>query len=212
MVKMILDAVPELKPTTDEVRNWLLETVRHSCNVEFFLHSLNLGQNDPQRPHDIVGTGNKFEWEVLRHLATQYRSEDPEFFDQYVLPGINHHRRHQYHHQKWNVQFSDATPEDMKVGAVDAICSHLENRRYQGGEHTFESIADVIKTNHPHQVKWFWSVYSAMKSNGKPDLELITDLGCIPNIGVPNEIYQTIIKRTAETIEMLKTEHGYRDL
>ena len=100
-----------IRPSLAEIRNWLLSTLRHSCQVEYYLHQLDLGHNDPQRPHDITGEGNKYTWPVVRGLALEHRSDDPAFFEEHVLPAIEFHRRHQYHHQKWNQFDPSATPD-----------------------------------------------------------------------------------------------------
>ena len=201
----------ELKPTTEEVKDWLLSTLRHSCQVEYFLNQLDLGHDDPQRPHDIVGPGNKFSWPIIKGLALQNRSDDPEFFDSYVLPSIELHRSQQYHHQKWNWPNPDASADDMKVGAIDALCSLLDNRIYQGGAHSFDDIVHVIKSNEPHKVKWFWMVYSQMKETRRPPLETITSLEDIPNIGLPDETHGQIVNYTSETVDLLRKTYGYID-
>ncbi len=139
----------ELTPTDEEVKVCLISIVKHSSQVEYYLDKLKLGDNDPQRPHDIVGEGNKFSWLVFRGLALQYRSKDPVFFQNYVLPSIEIHRKGQYYHQMWNYPNPQATADDMKVGAVDALCSLLDNREYQGGAHSFEQIEDIIRRNEP---------------------------------------------------------------
>ena len=51
----------KLTPTNEEVGMWLLDTVRHVLHIEYFLNHLALGSNDNERPHDLVGSGNKFE-------------------------------------------------------------------------------------------------------------------------------------------------------
>src|SRR3989344_2312013 len=111
----------EIVPTTPEIKHWLVSTLRHVSQVEYYLDALNLGEKDPQRPHDIVGDYNKFSWPVIKGLALQDRSTDPDFFEDHVLPSINLHRKGQYHHQMWNFNNPKAAPEDMKVGAVDTI-------------------------------------------------------------------------------------------
>ncbi|MBI2482967.1 hypothetical protein HYV74_02175 [Candidatus Uhrbacteria bacterium] len=58
-----------LLPTVDELRWWMLHTVQHVYRVEYYLRELGLGAHDPERPHDIVGTGNKFEWQVASGFA-----------------------------------------------------------------------------------------------------------------------------------------------
>jgi hypothetical protein len=207
-----------IKPTIKEVKDWLLSTVRHCCFVEYFLHKLNWGKEDPNRPHDIVGPGNKFSWSVLEGLAVQHRSDDPEFFIKNVLPSIEIHRQ-QFHHQKWNIPNVHDRHEDMEVGAVDAICSLLEYRRYQGGAHSLDEIPKIIKgieigrvrliwTVEPERAKWMWRAYKHMKKIPIPDTKLIKSLDKIPNIGLPEKTYKKILSRLKETLKMLK-KHGY---
>jgi hypothetical protein len=202
----------ELKPTSDEIGIWLLATLRHSCQVEYYLHQLDLGHDDPQRPHDISGEGSKYSWPVVKGLALQQRSDDPNFFARHVLPSIEYHRRHQYHHQKWNQSDAAATPDDMKVGAIDTLCSLLEPRDYQGGSHSYDQIIAVIKNNEPHKVKWFWMVYSQMKRIEQLDTAAIISLENIPNIGLPSEMYAHIVSRTEEAVHLLRERCEYADL
>lgn len=201
----------ELIPDTDEVRQWLLDTVRHSYQVEYYLHNLGINCEDPQRPHDIIGPGNKFEWEVMKGLALQNRSDDPEFFETYVRPCIEMHRQ-QYHHQAWNFPNDHATDEDMKLGAIDAICSHLDDRPYQGGTHSFEQIVSIIKEGEPHKVKWMWMVFTPMRQLPGYDLDKIKSLHNIPNHEIPGYMHRRIVERVEETVEMLEREHGYHEL
>jgi len=203
-----IEGLPMILPTEEEISQWVLTTLRHCCQVEFYLHALDIGHQDPQRPHDIVGLGNKYSWEVIKGLSLTSRNTDPEFFEQCVLPAITYHRTFQFHHQKWNPPAPDATREDMMVGAIDAMCSMLEDRAYQGGKHNFEEIIDIVKINAPHKVKWFWMVYSQMKSNGIPDVERIQSLDRIPNIGLPEKRYGEIVERVQETRVMLD-QMGY---
>ena len=189
-----------------------MSTLRHCVQVEYYLHGLELGHDDPQRPHDITGEGNKYTWSVVRGLALQNRSDDPAFFEEHVLPSIEVHRRLQYHHQKWNQWDPSATPDDMKVGAVDTLCSLLEPRTYQGGRHSYDEIIDVIKNNEPHKVKWFWMVYSQMKQLEDPDLAGISSLAEIPNTCLPEAVHGKIVARTATAVDLLLNDHGYIDL
>ncbi len=64
----------------------------------------------------------------------------------------------------------------------------------------------------PHKVKWFWMVYSLMKRITKPGVESIRNLTNFPNVGIPPRMYDMIVKRTNEAIEMLDNEKGYKDL
>ena len=90
----------DIYPTPTEIKRWLTEVLQHTIRIEYYLGELGIGQSDIQRPHDMVGEGNKLEWTCIRGFALQYRG--PEFFEDYVLPSLHHHRK-QHHHLAWNV-------------------------------------------------------------------------------------------------------------
>ena len=52
----------DIKPTKKELNIWLLSTLKHVCHIEYFVNKLDLNSNDPERPHDITGKGNKFSY------------------------------------------------------------------------------------------------------------------------------------------------------
>ncbi len=197
-----------MKPTTEEVRNWLVGTVRHVQHIEYFLERLQMGKEDPQRPHDIMGYGNKFEWGVIRGFAVQYRERSQEHFNCYVLPSLERHRC-QYHHAKWNNPNSDASAEDMKVGAVDTLCSLLEpDRAYQGGIHTPKEIDAIIEKNPEHKQSWLRFIHAEMQRIEGPNLNLITSLHDFTNIGIHQATYDILRARVQDTLKMLQ-DHGY---
>lgn len=199
-----------LKPTTEEVRWWLLHVTQHVCHIEYFLSQLGLGSQDPDRPHDIVGVGNKFEWEVLRGFAVQRRDKSQEFFKMYV-ESSRHKHRCQYHHRRWNEPNAESTPEDMKLGAVDAICSLLEDREYQGGKHSFSKISEVMARHFsPHAQPWMVQLLPEMRRLATPPIESIISLDDIPNIGIPKDTHDIVRQRVEETRLYLKKDYGYR--
>ncbi|MFH1064577.1 MAG: hypothetical protein V1729_05830 [Candidatus Woesearchaeota archaeon] len=218
--------VLEMRPDTDEVRRWLLSTLRHSCRVEYYLHNLDLGQDDPDRPHDIAGPGSKYAWDVIKGLALQYRGKefafqypsDPEkcrdtdVFKEYVLPSIELHRNSQHHHITGTRPNPFSTPEDLKVAAVDTICSRLDDREYQGGAHTFEQLVEIIKKNDPKRAGQMWPIYSLMKKLPSPDVDQIISIHEFPNVGIPEDIYAKTVELTRAAVIMLKKEQGYLDI
>src|SRR3989344_1410181 len=162
----------EYAPTQQEIRSWLLGTIKHVQHIEYYLEQLQIGKEDPQRPHDIIGAGNKFEWEVIKGFAIQYRDRTQEFFNKHVTPSLERHRC-QYHHQKWNNPDQTASNEDMKVGAVDAICSLLEpDREYQGGKHTSMEIDAIIEKNPEYKQIWMREIHAEMQRIASPNLYL----------------------------------------
>ncbi|MBI1968720.1 hypothetical protein HYS49_02315 [Candidatus Woesearchaeota archaeon] len=200
-------------PTTEELRAWLLSTLRHVCLVEYFFQELHAGHKDPQRPHDIVGKGNKFSWDVAAGLAVQYRSTDPEFHRQYVQPAINFHREHQHHHQMWNQRNPKATPDDLLVGAIDTISSLLDDRPYQGGAHSLVQIPGIIGREEDLVKRaWLWNAYEEIHELRLPAIEEITSLTQFPNIGLPNVMYERIRQRTAEACSQFCEMQGYDGL
>jgi len=220
-----MQQIKELIPTNNEITAWLVSTLKHACHVEYFLGKLNLGQKEMERPHDLVGPGNKFEWGVVKGMALLYRDPKPDF-KIYVLPSIVLHRQ-QYHHRMWNdpdptnesTHIPEATEEDMLVGAVDAACSLLESRRYAGGkeqneqhgkEHSWIEVEDILYNKNPlHKVPWAKIIVPKMKVVQQPNLDQINSLNSLPNIGLEKIVYDTIVKRINETVEVLKTEQGY---
>jgi len=208
----------ELMPTKQEVEWWLLHTLKHSFHVEYFLKELQLGREDPERPHDIVGKNNKFEWEVIKGFSVQNREDIPDLFESYVKPSLELHRC-QYHHRKWNdpdpsdetKHKKNSTSDDMKVGAVDAICSLLEPRGYQGGIHTFDEVQDITENkNPPHKVPWTQIILPEIKKLKQLNFEEIKSLTDFPNIGVSNHAYDVARQRIDEALKMLDSDFGYK--
>ncbi len=195
-------------PTPQEIRAWLIGTVHHVQHIEYYLEQLRIGKEDPQRPHDIIGYGNKFEWEVIKGFAIQYRERSQEFFERHVKPSLERHR-HQYHHVKWNEQNPTATHEDMKLGAVDAICSLLEpDRTYQGGKHTAIEIETIIEKNPEHKQPWLRLIHAEIQKIEPPQLSIIRNLQDFPNIGIHPTTYNTLKARVHDTLIMLH-DHDY---
>ena len=181
-------------PNAGEIEEFLLATLRHSCHVEYYLYRLNFGENDPQRPHDIEGPGNKYSWETVKGMALSGRAGIN--FEKYILPSLEIHRQQQHHHQMWNKPYPKGVDDDMRLGAVDAICSLLEPRTYQGGTHSFQDIPKIIEQTMEHKKKWMYEILSKMEAIKVPEIERIINLENIPNIGLPDKIYQSILQRT----------------
>ena len=112
----------------------------------------------------------------------------------------------------WNNEIPYASDDDMKVGAVDSLCSLLDNRKYQGGHHSFEEILPIIRSNESYKQRWFYMVYSQMKKLPLPELSSIISLDDIPNIGVPKEMQGLIVSCTEQALEKFRTKYGYKEL
>jgi hypothetical protein len=144
-------------PTLEEITQYIPKVIKHGLTVEHYLSKLGVKVEDGQHPHDLVGLGNKLEWEVIRGLALQKR--DSEEKQRRYLNAIELHRIGQKHHQKWNNPNPEATPDDMKYGAIDAIVSLREARDYQGGVHSWGEIRKIIENNPEHKREWlYWAL------------------------------------------------------
>lgn len=177
---------------SEEERLWLLSTVKHSCHVEYYLCNLNMGNEDPERPHDIMGENNKFSLKVMKGLVSKHKPS--------IQHSIDLHRR-QFHHQRWRNP-NNSTRDNMLVGAVDALCSRLEGRDYQRNASSFHDLIPIIDSNEEPYRFWMYQAYTLMGSLRRPNLSLINSLDNIPNIGLPGKIHNDIISRLNETLKI----------
>lgn len=96
----------------------------------------------------------------------------------------------------------------MKLGAVDAICSLLEPRAYQGGTHSFDAVLEVAERNPLHKRPWMRELVAEMRKLAPPPIESITSFEHIPNIGIPSAMHDMVRQRVQEG-RLLLREHGY---
>ncbi len=196
-----------VNPTTETIRRNILGITRHVCLIEYYLHHLQTGTDDPERPHDIVGANNKFELDYLLQTAMQYEGT-PGQHCQIIQLAVGRHRN-QYHHQKFQLPNPAATPSDMELGAIDAICSMLEpDREYQGGAHTYQNIATMISAHQGHKTPSMQWALREMQQLETPNVLEITDLDHIKNFGIPASVHDIITGRVQETLRLLH-EAGY---
>ena len=189
----------DLFPTPPEVERWITDTVRHAWHIEYYLERLQVGATDVQRPHDLMGLGNKLEWRCIRGFAMQYRGA--AYFESFVLPSLHHHRK-QHHHAAWNQYSPNSSVDAMKLGAVDACCSMLEPRAYQGGCHDWDGIEKAALANPIHKAAWMLLMAQEMAKIEKPEIELVT-MHALPAEGISRETRELIVERIQETKAML---------
>jgi len=197
-----------VRPNETEVLKWVLHTATHAYHIEYFLQKLRIGSEDPDRPHDIVHQGSKFDWEAVRGFALQFRTDGKERYLPQIMAAREYHRQ-QYHHQKWNQHYPNATPDALELGAVDAVCSLLEPREYQGGSHTYEQIGEIADKNPIHKVAWMKYAISEMKRIKQPNLTEITSFSKIPKEGITPQTHDIILGRVHQTLHQLETDHDY---
>jgi len=193
-----------LLPDKQEVRAWLISTLQHSTQMEYYMERLGIGKEDPEHPHDIIGPCNKYDWPVITGLAMQYR-QPFVVVEKYLKESLALHRQ-QYHHRMWNGPNTNASQDAMMVGALDAICSLRENRRYQDGIHTWEEIAEIAQKNPPHKTPWMLKTLDELQKIEPPRLDEITTVECIPNIGLRKNVYEDILARTYSAIARLTAQ------
>lgn len=195
-------------PTKTEIYRWILETATHAYHIEYFLQALQVGSEDPDRPHDIVHDYNKFEWEAIKGFALQYRENADQLYKDEIMASRTFHRR-QYHHQMWRQPSPTVSADARKLSAVDAICSQLEPRGYQGGVHTYPQIKKIITNSKPHQIPWMQEAIADMEKIRPPNLAEIISFSKIPTEGITAETYDIILGRVHQTLQQLQRDHGY---
>lgn len=199
-----------LSPTKTELENTVLDIIRHSLHVEYYCNQLNVGSEDLQRPHDISGDGNKFELSVLYGLAIAKRDDSEDYFDKYILPSIQKHRRGQTHHIM-NMYNSQSSQDQIDIATIDAICSRTEHREYQEDISDFAKLIKMFKKSERGYQVWAkscWKISSSMGKIRPPNLDYVVSIDNFPNVGVDNKIYERILLRVDETIHGLRLE-GY---
>ena len=202
-------------PTKDSIERFLLDMIRHSNNVEYYLNHLGLFEKKGQSPHDLVGRANKLEWRVVKGLALTYDDipDDKMFFEKYILPSIEYHRI-QNHHQTWNKYNPDASVDERRVGAVDASCALRESRLYKGGrkqedlgrKHNWNEVHEKLidKNERVYIRKAAEYVVPKMQRIHVPKLGLIEDIFDFPNIGIREETYLKMKDRIPEAVDKLR--------
>lgn len=153
-------------PSMDEILTYARHTIEHSHRVHSYLAEIGIGINDNEVPHDLVGPGNKLEWQVMRGLALH--AKDTEEKERRFQEALQRHRM-QRHHRMWNVQNPEATEIDLKYGAIDSITCLFEERPYYGGKsHTLEEIKELIQKNPEYKQPWLnWALQEILKVNEK---------------------------------------------
>jgi len=94
------------------------------------------------------------------------------------------------------------------LGAIDAVCSRLENRQYQGGKMDYFSLEKMLMKNENFGNNIMLDVIPLMKGLEQPKFESITSLINFPNIGLKNDVYKKIVNIVNVTLGMLKIK-GY---
>jgi hypothetical protein len=209
--------IQDIVPAEEDIRKWLLETLRHTCQVMYYSGILKIGQSDPELPHDIVGKYNKLEWDVMRGCALGYSNLDhknQEIF-QLTKDAVCLHRS-QYHHRKWDGPDEEATADDLRFGAMDTVCALLENRPYYAHVSSFDELerdlSGIINggSNKFIKLQWIYSVVDMMRRVERPEVERIERVDDFPNVGMSPEVYEQIAGRMQQCLNMLREEKGYK--
>ncbi len=207
-----------LYPTSNECLLEILNQAKHSSAVEYFLHHLHHGYEDYQRPHDLVGEGNKFDTRVISYLALEYRV--PRVDCQIIRKGVEIHRRGQEHHRRVNgyALSPSATDDFLLEGMVDAACAIRENRIYaKNRAYNYHDVSRIFAASGqpPHKILFMGTILCELidlenVGFGWPNLGLLTreDItgdNPIPNyFGLPKAMHQAIDERVKWAVSMVR--------
>jgi len=197
-----------VRPTEEEIVQWILHTSAHSFHVGYYLERLLINSGDPDLPHDVVNKGNKFEWLAVKGLALQFRPNGMTDFHNEIMTSRDYHRQ-QHHHQIWGQYYPNATEGEMMLGAIDAVCSQLEPRHYQGGCHTLDEIKRIASDNPIHKVPWMKLAVAEIRTVERLNIAEITAFSKIPKDRISPETYDAIMGRAEEAFKCLSQDHGY---
>ncbi len=204
-------------PEPGEIRKWLLETIRHSCHIEYYLGILGIECDSAERPHDIAGRFNKLEWDVIKGCALEYSNHKNEYSAEIqaaIGQSVRLHRG-QNHHKLWNGGFWKASREEKMLGALDISCALRENRPYYTRKGIYvssfdelgENIDKVIMCENPEErmrkIPIIKDVVRMIKGLAEPQIMLIESIERIPNIGLNEKTYSQIRRRRDEALDML---------
>jgi len=196
-------------PNEREIHAHILSTSLHSYRVEYLSTRLKVDDHDdPDRPHDMIGPGNKLEWRCLEGLSLAYR--DRNKYVKQIIKAVNFHRQ-QYHHQMWNKDCPHMTDSSLKLGAIDTVCSKLESEReYQKTVKTISELRELEFHGSKNQLDMISWVIGEMEKIEIPYLRDVTTFTQIPKTGIPAQTHDTIMERIQETIRELRKDHGYK--
>jgi len=201
--------IETIMPNELEICTHLLNTSIHSYRVEYLSTRLLVDDHDdPDRPHDIFGPGNKFTWDCIKGLSLAYR--DRKKYGRQIIKAVHFHRQ-QYHHQQWNKDCSQATDSARKLGAIDTVCSRLESaREYQQTVKTVSELRELEFYGSNNQLEMISWVISELERIKMPDLSGVVKFSDIPKTGVPAQTHDTIMERVYQTFQELRTDQGYK--
>lgn len=194
--------ITRLFPTDDELNRHKVETFQHMSRVEYFALHCKAGLSDNQRPHDMNGENHKLTLPISSRIALQNRKGLTYYnYLRYIKPAINQHRRQNHHLPRE----ASGISYDIVFRTIDTVCAYLESRCYNRS-HTYKEIIEVAKSCPSRGCFDLETIYNMMDLE-QPHIEAIVSLGEMPNIGIPDEIYQKAIK-AIETATKEEIEHG----
>lgn len=209
-------AMDSILPVMDGVKHWLLETIRHSNHMEYYCGILGFGSHDPDRPgHDVAGANNKLEWDIIKGCSLAYFQRggpDDSLVMDRIMVSVRLHRM-QWHHKV--IEDGSADEEEMLLASLDVICALLEKRPYYKSIDTLEELDQEVDSifnqceKRKLRIGYILKVSDELKKVKRPDISQIDTLLGFPNIGISENTYGLLHTRMAESLRMLKDEHGY---
>lgn len=201
-------------PPQEALVSSLIENIRHSVAMEWYLDFFESGYEDHERPHDLAGQFSKLDWDVWRFLAFEYLDLPDETKKKIIKIGVLNHRT-QYHHRGWGG--NDASEDALLVGAADTTRARREGR-YNGKPMTFEEMPDFFRDPQEgfseRQQEYLFKALAKMRSMPEPEVSRIQNLADLTrlhklNIGINANTAQQIEYLVGHAVKSLREKHGY---
>ncbi|MCK5107177.1 MAG: hypothetical protein KAQ83_00450 [Nanoarchaeota archaeon] len=194
-------------PTPNLLKKSIERNMRHSYRVELICKKLGIKSNYPsQQPHDLKGLGSKLQPDVVFGFAIGLDlDKSDELYSEIINYAIDIHTSCQSHHDERLIS-------EVKVQAIDALCTMIENRGYNGGPYNFKDISSKINIEEKGLKSFYMKMYvKEMEKMDIPDLTVIKldNLEDLKNLGVDSWIHKGIIGQGLEAIKIYESV-GYK--
>ncbi len=214
--------------TPDHVGHWLYDVMMHSLSFEVLMSefssiaafsSIAINEKDTQRPHDLIGPGNKLEWDVVYGLAQDYRFKRGDTvtldYDALIRQSIKIHNQQTHHNWNGELEINDETARGYSKSdqlyfrlsrALDVILCKIENRSYKPALRLDQILAN---TDGPKQLKDdMTALIDYIQIKGLPNFDGLTvekllEKNPYPEI-LPGKIYELMQQRIIQAIPILE--------
>ena len=145
-------------------------------------------------------------------MALESRDTSMEYFNEDLLPGVEIHRRRQYHHRPTNEIPVLRRRDHRKVNLVDTLCCLMEDRPNWGGARDYDGLREFIAGMNDPRRSGLERILDRMQSFPRPVFKGIESPVTFPNIGLPEWTYGETCRLAAEAVSSLERDHGYHGI